>query len=95
MGGASPGPGLTEDGALNFQYLRAVYSLNAFHGYRIRPRGNFETRDEIICAAVIGRGGDIAEMHRAGADPLYCALLSDPLADEGILLKTVEQYIPF
>jgi hypothetical protein len=34
-------------------------------------------------------------MHKAGADALYCALLSDPYTDEAIMVKTIGQYIPF
>jgi hypothetical protein len=34
-------------------------------------------------------------MYHAGADAVYCALLSDPLTDKEIFLKTVERHIPF
>jgi hypothetical protein len=87
--------GLTEAGTLNFLYLQAVYSLNTFYGYRVRPAGDFAAGTEKICAEVIERGGSIVEMYNAGADGLYCALLSDPLTDKRLLLKTVERYIPF
>jgi hypothetical protein len=87
--------GLTEGETLNFMYLRAVYSLNTFYGYHIKPVGHFETRNEKICAGIIGRGGNIIDMYKSGADGLYCALLSDPLTDVCLLRKTVEQYIPF
>jgi hypothetical protein len=80
---------------LRFRYLQAVYSLNTFYGCRIKPYENLETRNERICAAVIERGGTIIDMHGSGADALYCALLSDPFTDKSLLLKTVEQYIPF
>jgi hypothetical protein len=88
-------PELPEDEMLNFKYLQAVYSLNAFSGCRIRPAGYFETSNEKICAGVIERGGDILAMYHAGADAVYCALLSDPLTDKEIFLKTVERHIPF
>jgi hypothetical protein len=86
---------LTEGEILRFGYLRAVYSLNTFHGYRIRPYEGFEADNERICAEVIGRGGNIVDMFESGADPVYCALLSDPVTDKCLLLKTVERYIPF
>ncbi|MDR0388369.1 MAG: hypothetical protein LBH57_10080 [Treponema sp.] len=88
-------PGLTEPELLNFGYLRAVYSLNMFYGYQIKPAGRFETKNEKISAEVIGRGGDIREIYKSGADAGYCALLSDPLAGRDVLLKTVELFIPF
>jgi hypothetical protein len=87
--------GLTADGALNFLYLQAVYSLNTFYGRRVRPKGGFAAGNEKICAEVIERGGSITDMYKAGADALYCALLSDPLADAGLLLRTIERHIPF
>jgi hypothetical protein len=87
---------LTEAEVLNFMYLQAVYSLNQFYGRRINPSAaHFETNDEKICAEIIRTGGNIVDMHKAGADALYCALLSDPLTDKDILLKTVDCYIPF
>jgi hypothetical protein len=80
---------------LAFRYLQAVYSLNTFHGYRMGLLGAFETDNEKACTAVIEQGGTIVEMHKAGADALYCALLSDPLTDKGLFLKVVDLYIPF
>jgi hypothetical protein len=87
--------GFTATETLNFMYLQAVYSLNTFYGCHIRPSGYFETNDGKICAEVIGRGGGIVDMYRAGADALYCALLSDPLTDESLFIKTIAQHIPF
>jgi hypothetical protein len=87
--------GLTEEGLINFRYLQAVYSLNVFYGYGIMPRGYFTARDEKICADTIRKGGTVADMYKSGADPLYCALLSDPATDREILLKQTESYIPF
>jgi hypothetical protein len=87
--------GLAMAEILTFRYLQAVYSLNRFYGCRVNPVASFETKDEKICADVIKAGGDITAMYKAGADALYCALLSDPLADKAILLKTVDRYIPF
>jgi hypothetical protein len=86
---------LSPDEILRFRYLQAVYSLNTFYGYRIKPYGNLETENERICGGVIERGGTIVDMFTSGADPVYCALLSDPLTDISLLLKTVEHYIPF
>jgi hypothetical protein len=80
---------------LAFRYLQAVYSLNTFYGYHLKPSGYFETTNEKACAAVIEQGGTIVDMYRAGADPLYCALLPDPLTDKGLFLKTIDLYIPF
>lgn len=87
--------GMGEAETLNFMYLQAVYSLNTFYGFRIRPAGCFETENERVCAEVIGKGGNIVDMRRAGADALYCALLSEPFVDKELLLKTVDRYIPF
>jgi hypothetical protein len=86
---------LTAVEMLNFLYLQAVYSLNRFYGCRIIPAGNFETKNEKICAEITGKGGSIVDMYKSGADALYCALLSEPLVDKRLLLKTVECYIPF
>jgi hypothetical protein len=86
---------LTERGVLNFRYLQAVYSLNQFYGYRINPSTQFEMENEKICVEIIKAGGTIADMYNAGADALYCALLSDPCTDKSLLLKTVDLYIPF
>jgi hypothetical protein len=80
---------------LRFRYLQAVYSLNTFYGYHLKPYGNLETPNETICGGVIERGGTIVDMLESGADPVYSALLSDPLTDKCLLLKTVEYYIPF
>jgi hypothetical protein len=89
-------PGLSENEMLNFKYLQAVYSLNTFYSYHIKPcDNNLETENEKICSAIIGWGGTILDMHKAGADALYCALLSDPCTDKAILVKTVDHYIPF
>jgi hypothetical protein len=88
-------PQLSENEMLNFLYLKAAYSLNTFHGCHIKPEGYFETGTEKICAAIIGWGGTIVDMRKAGADALYCALLSDPHTDKATLLKTVDQHIPF
>jgi hypothetical protein len=86
---------LDEAGILNFQYLQAVYSLNTFYGYHIKPEGYFETKNEEICAEVIKQGGNIVDMYKSGADALYCALLSDPCTDEALFNKTLNQHIPF
>jgi hypothetical protein len=91
--GLPPGLGMRE--TLAFLYLQAVYSLNTFHGCRLGLLGAFETDNEKACAAVIEQGGTVADMYSSGADPLYCALLSDPLADKGLFLKVVDLYIPF
>ncbi|MDR1903917.1 MAG: hypothetical protein LBQ88_16740 [Treponema sp.] len=80
---------------LNFKYLQAVYSLNTFFGCHLEPEAYFETGNEIVCAQVIEKEGDIVDMYRAGADAWYCALLSDPFTDKNLLLKTVEVHIPF
>jgi hypothetical protein len=88
-------PDISENEMLNFKYLQAIYSLNAFFGYHVKPAACFETDNEKICSEVIERGGDILEMYHAGADALYCVLLSDPLTDKEIFLKTVERHIPF
>jgi hypothetical protein len=88
-------PDISENEMLNFKYLQAVYSLNTFFGYQIKPEADFETDNEKICAEVIERVGNILEMFKNGADCLYCALLSDPDTDKEILLKTVERHIPF
>jgi hypothetical protein len=87
--------GLSHREILTFKYLQAIYSLNTFYGYQIKPVAYFETDNEIVCAQVIEKGGDIVEMYRAGADALYCALISDPLTDKDLLLKTINFYIPF
>ena len=87
--------GLSGDEFLTFGYLRAVYSLNTFYGHRIKPEGYFKTNNETICAAAIERGESIVDMHKSGADALYCALLSDPRTDRSVFLKTVELHIPF
>jgi hypothetical protein len=86
---------LSQAETLRFKYLQAVYSLNTFYGQHINPYGNLETENERICGEVIERGGDIVEMFKSGVDPVYCALLSDPLTDMSLLLKAVEYYIPF
>jgi hypothetical protein len=86
---------LTLDELLRFRYLQAVYSLNTFYGYHIKPSAYFETKDEKIAAQVIERGGNIVDMYKSGADAVYCALLSDPLTDEALFIKTVERHIPF
>jgi hypothetical protein len=88
-------PDIPENEMLNFKYLQAIYSLNTFFGYHIKPAAYFETDNEKICAEVIEQGGNILEMHKKGADCLYCALLSDPITDKEIFLKTVERHIPF
>jgi hypothetical protein len=89
-------PELSENEMLNFKYLQAVYSLNTFYGRHIKPcDNNFETENERICSAIIGWGGTILDMHRAGADALYCALLSDSYTDKAIMVKAVGWYIPF
>jgi hypothetical protein len=80
---------------LRFNYLKAVYSLNTFYGCHVKPEGYFETETEKICAAIIGWEGTIVDMHKAGADALYCALLSDPYTDKEILAKTAYWHIPF
>jgi hypothetical protein len=87
--------GLTEGETLNFMYLQAVYSLNTFYGLHIKPTGYFKARDEKICAEIIEKGGSILDMYKSGADPVYCAMLSDPLTDVSLLTKTVELFIPF
>jgi hypothetical protein len=87
--------GLSIHEMLNFKYLQAVYSLNTFFGYHLKPEAYFETGNETICAQVIKKGGNIVDMYRAGADALYCALLSDPFTDKDLLLKTVNIHIPF
>jgi hypothetical protein len=87
--------GLTEAEVLNFRYLQAVYSLNTFYGARVRPEGFFTAADEKICAEALRKGGGVVDMYKSGADALYCALLSDPAADEETLLKTVRRHIPF
>lgn len=87
--------GLNEEETLNFLYLQAVYSLNTFYGCRIKPDGYFKTGNEKICSEIIEKGGSIADMYKSGADALYCVLLSEPLTDVRLLLKTVECYIPF
>jgi hypothetical protein len=88
-------PDISENEMLNFKYLQAIYSLNTFFGYHIKPSAYFETDNEKICAEVIEQGGNILEMHKKGADCLYCALLSDPITDKEIFLKTVERHISF
>jgi hypothetical protein len=88
-------PVLDVNEMLYFKYLQAVYSLNTFFGCHLEPEAYFETGNEIICAQVIKKGGDIVDMYKAGAEALYCALLSDPLTDKNLLLKTVEVHIPF
>jgi hypothetical protein len=80
---------------LNFKYLQAIYTLNAFFGYHIKPTAYFETDNEKICSEIIERGGSILDMFKNWADALYCALLSDTATDKEILLKTVERHIPF
>jgi hypothetical protein len=87
--------GLDEAGILNFRYLQAVYSLNMFYGYRIKPEGYFETKDEKLCAEIIKQGENIVDMYKSGADALYCALLSDPCTSEALFIKTLDQHIPF
>jgi hypothetical protein len=87
--------GLTEAEVLNFRYLQAVYSLNQFYGCRINPTASLETKNEQICMEIIKAGGNIVDMFNAGADAVYCALLSDPLTDKTLLLKTIDLYIPF
>lgn len=88
-------PELSEDEMLNFKYLQALYSLNTFYGCHIKPAAHFKTENERVCAELIGTGGSIVDMYRAGADALYCALLSDPFTDKTILLKTEDDHIPF
>jgi hypothetical protein len=88
-------PNLSENEMLNFKYLQALYSLNTFFGYHIKPSACFETDNEKICSEIIERGGSILDMFKKGADALYCALLSDTNTDKEILLKTVERHIPF
>jgi hypothetical protein len=88
-------PVLSEDEMLNFKYLQAVYSLNVFYGYHIKPTAYFETNNEHVCSEVIEGGGNILDMYKAGADVLYCVFLSDPETDKEILLKTIDQHIPF
>jgi hypothetical protein len=88
-------PDLPENEMLNFKYLQAIYTLNAFFYCHIKPAAYFTTDNEHICAEVIERGGDILDMRKAGADALYCALLSDSSTDKDILQKTVDQHIPF
>jgi hypothetical protein len=86
---------LNEDELINFKYLQAVYGLNTFFGYHIKPQGEFRADNEQICAKIIEQGGDIRAMHEAGAGALYCALLSDPYTDKDMALKTVDRHIPF
>jgi hypothetical protein len=81
--------GLDEDGLADFMYLQACYNLRA------RPGGYFENGDAKICAEVMGRGGDIVEMFRSGADPLYAALLSNPDIDEETMRKVIKEHAPF
>jgi hypothetical protein len=88
-------PDLPENEMLNFKYLQAIYMLNTFFDCHIKPAAYFETRDEKICAEIIEQGGTIPDMYRAGADALYCALLSDSRMDKEIMLKTVDRHIPF
>jgi hypothetical protein len=88
-------PDISENEMLNFKYLQAIYTLNTFFGYHIKPAAYFETNNEKICSEVIERGGSILDMFKNGADALYCALLSDTDTDKEILLKTVERHIPF
>jgi hypothetical protein len=88
-------PELPENELLNFKYLQAVYSLNRFYGGDMSPSAYLETKNEKICAEVIKAGGTIVDMYKAGADAVYCALLSDPVTDKDILLKTVDMHIPF
>lgn len=88
-------PDLSENEMLNFKYLQAIYTLNTFFGYHIKPLAYFETDNEKICSEIIERGGSILDMFRNGADALYCALLSDANTEKEILLKTVERHIPF
>jgi hypothetical protein len=86
---------LDEKEALNFRYLQAVYSLNQFYGCGMSSSAYLETKNEKICAEVIKAGGTIVDMYKAGADAVYCALLSDPVTDKDTLLKTVGMHIPF
>jgi hypothetical protein len=88
-------PDLSENEMLNFKYLQAIYTLNTFFGYHIKPAAYFQTDNEKICSEIIERGGSILDMFKNGADALYCALLSDTTTDKEILLKTVERHIPF
>jgi hypothetical protein len=88
-------PDLSENEMLNFKYLQAIYTLNTFFGYHIKPLAYFETDNEKICSEIIEQGGSILDMFRNGADALYCALLSDANTEKEILLKTVERHIPF
>lgn len=88
-------PNLPENEMLNFKYLQAIYTLNTFFGCHIKPAAYFKTDNEYICSEVIEKGGNILDMYKAGADALYCALLSDSFTDKDILLKTVDQHIPF
>jgi hypothetical protein len=95
LGRVSLEPKLSENEMLNFKYLQAAYSLNAFYDCHIKPEGYFETEREKICSAIIEWGGTIVDMHQAGVDALYCACLSDPYTDKEILAKTVYWHIPF
>jgi hypothetical protein len=86
---------ISENEMLNFKYLQAIYSLNTFCGGHIKPAAYFETENERVCSEIIEKGGSILDMYKAGAEALYSALLSDPVTDKDILLKTVEWHIPF
>jgi hypothetical protein len=92
---AARDPDISEDEMFNFKYLQAIFCLNTFFGFRIEPEGYFEDGNEKICSDAIGRGGDITDMLKKGAEALYCALLSNASLDKDILLKTVAMHIPF
>jgi hypothetical protein len=88
-------PDLPENAMLTFKYLQAVYSLRMFYGRRVETAGYFESANERVCAAVMIRGGSIADMYADGAEALYAALLSDPFTDKAVLQKTIDRHIPF
>jgi len=80
--------GLNEKEFEQFYYLRACLCLG------IKPTGDFEG-DAAICADVMRNGGDILEMHRSGANAVYCSCLSSHGLDAEVQKEIIDQHVPF
>jgi len=79
---------LSENEMLDFLYLRACVWLNE------KPVGDFEGSAR-ICADVLQRGGNIADMRKAGASAAYAACLSHHALDTEIQREIIDAHIPF
>jgi len=72
----------------DFLYLRACLYMD------VKPTGNFEGNAR-ICAEVMQQSKSIVDMHRTGANSIYCACLSQHGLDEDVQRDIINAHIQF